>query len=161
MGRYALLALIASLTLMLGVCGIFLYKYANANLAQASLTADVEERNSTQSAKNARGGWMDNLAAIDKKDYILPTNEIFIEYGRPKNEPKRVSAYELVIDKNDVYSVFGLMQTLKGAAVDFTVVKDGVKSQIFLNTQDSKLLQHIIIKLRDYNINSSVREVKL
>ena len=66
-----------------------------------------------------------------------------------------------MIDKNDIYSMFCLMQTLRNSEVDFTVVRDGAKSQIFLNTQDSRLLQNIILQLRVYDIHSSVREVKL
>ena len=44
-----------------------------------------------------------------------------------------------MIDKNDIYSMFCLMQTLRNSEVDFTVVKDGTKSQIFLNTSRLKV----------------------
>ena len=160
MGRRTLLLVVVLLFVILGLVGIYLVKFASVNFSQISENNITNEQNITKSTADSEN-WINELATIKKKDYILPVNEIFIEYNRPKIEKPKITAYELMIDKNDVYSVFCLMQTLKGAAVDFTVVKDGVKSQIFLNTQDSKLLQHIIIKLRDYNINSSVREVKL
>lgn len=160
MGKRALFAIVVCLLFGLALGGVFLYKYASDEPVQISQATLSVEQNLTQSPQKS-GSWVDNLAAVSKKEYILPVNEIFIEYVQPKKEPPRTIAYELVIDKNDIYSLFCLMQTLRGTAVDFTVVKDGTKSQIFLNTQDSQLLQNIIIKLRTYDIHSSVREVRL
>lgn len=160
MGRRTLLLVVVLLFVMLGLVGVYLVKFASVNFSQ------IPEKNITNEqniSKNTAGSenWINELATIKKKDYVLPVNEIFIEYNRPKIEKPKITAYELMIDKNDIYSMFCLMQTLRNSEVDFTVVKDGAKSQIFLNTQDSKLLQNIILQLRVYDIHSSVREVKL
>lgn len=160
MGRRTLLLVVVLLFVILGLVGIYLVKFASVNFSQ------IPEKNITNEqniSKNTAGSenWINELATIKKKDYVLPVNEIFIEYNRPKIEKPKITAYELMIDKNDIYSMFCLMQTLRNSEVDFTVVKDGAKSQIFLNTQDSKLLQNIILQLRVYDIHSSVREVKL
>ncbi|MCD8213445.1 MAG: hypothetical protein LUC34_05300 [Campylobacter sp.] len=160
MGRHALLAVVILLLIMLGVVGVFLFRYANLN-SEPIFQASIESEQNFTDNKKEKSGWMSELAAIGKRDYILPVNEIFIEYNQPKPEKPKITAYELLIDKNDIYSMFCLMQTLKSVEVDFTVIKDGTKSQIFLNTQDSKLLQNIILQLRVYDIHSSVREVKL
>ncbi|MBE2984748.1 hypothetical protein CCAL9344_03145 [Campylobacter sp. RM9344] len=161
MGRNALFGVVIFLLLILGVCGFFLWRYANLNLAETPTQHFGQEDVSTQVQTQNNSGWMGELASIDKKDYALSANEIFIEYNKPKVQKSQITAYELIIDKNDIYSIFCLMQTLKNTFVDFTVIKDGVKSQIFLNTQDSKLLQNIILELKNYDIHSSVREVKL
>ena len=160
MGRRILLLVVVLLFVMLGLVGIYLVKFASVNFSQ---TAEKNMTNEQNTTKNTAGSenWINELATIKKKDYVLPVNEIFIEYNRPKIEKPKITAYELLIDKNDIYSMFCLMQTLRNSEVDFTVVKDGAKSQIFLNTQDSKLLQNIILQLRVYDIHSSVREVKL
>ena len=160
MGRRTLLLVVVLLFVILGLVGIYLVKFASVNFSQISENNITNEQNITKSTADSEN-WINELATIKKKDYILPVNEIFIEYNRPKIEKPKITAYELMIDKNDIYSMFCLMQTLRNSEVDFTVVRDGVKSQIFLNTQDSKLLQNIILQLRVYDIHSSVREVKL
>lgn len=160
MGRRTLLLVVVLLFVMLGLVGIYLVKFASVNFSQIPENNITNEQNITKNTASSEN-WINELATIKKKDYVLPVNEIFIEYNRPKIEKPKITAYELLIDKNDIYSMFCLMQTLRSSEVDFTVVKDGAKSQIFLNTQDSKLLQNIILQLRVYDIHSSVREVKL
>ncbi len=160
MGRRTLLLVVVLLFVILGLVGIYLVKFASVNFSQIPENNITNERNITKNTAGSEN-WINELATMKKKDYVLPVNEIFIEYNRPKIEKPKITAYELLIDKNDIYSMFCLMQTLRNSEVDFTVVKDGAKSQIFLNTQDSKLLQNIILQLRVYDIHSSVREVKL
>ena len=160
MGRRTLLLVVVLLFVILGLVGIYLVKFASVNFSQIPENNKTNEQNITKNTAGSEN-WINELATIKKKDYVLPVNEIFIEYNRPKIEKPKITAYELLIDKNDIYSMFCLMQTLRNSEVDFTVVKDGAKSQIFLNTQDSKLLQNIILQLRVYDIHSSVREVKL
>ncbi|WP_148788322.1 hypothetical protein [Campylobacter concisus] len=160
MGRRTLLLVVVLLFVMLGLVGIYLVKFASVNFSQTTEKNITSEQNITKNTAGSEN-WINELATIKKKDYVLPVNEIFIEYNRPKIEKPKITAYELLIDKNDIYSMFCLMQTLRNSEVDFTVVRDGAKSQIFLNTQDSRLLQNIILQLRVYDIHSSVREVKL
>ena len=160
MGRRILLLVVVLLFVILSLVGIYLVKFASVNFSQIPENNITNEQNISKNTAGSEN-WINELATIKKKDYVLPVNEIFIEYNRPKIEKPKITAYELMIDKNDIYSMFCLMQTLRNSEVDFTVVKDGAKSQIFLNTQDSKLLQNIILQLRVYDIHSSVREVKL
>ena len=160
MGRRTLLLVVVLLFVILGLVGVYLVKFASVNFSQTTEKNITNEQNITKNTAGSEN-WINELATIKKKDYVLPVNEIFIEYNRPKIEKPKITAYELMIDKNDIYSMFCLMQTLRNSEVDFTVVRDGAKSQIFLNTQDSKLLQNIILQLRVYDIHSSVREVKL
>ena len=160
MGRRTLLLVVVLLFVMLGLVGVYLVKFASVNFSQTTEKNITSEQNITKNTAGSEN-WINELATIKKKDYVLPVNVIFIEYNRPKIEKPKITAYELLIDKNDIYSMFCLMQTLRNSEVDFTVVRDGAKSQIFLNTQDSRLLQNIILQLRVYDIHSSVREVKL
>ena len=160
MGRRTFLLVVVLLFVMLGLVGVYLVKFASVNFSQTTEKNMTNEQNITKNTAGSEN-WINELATIKKKDYVLPVNEIFIEYNRPKIEKPKITAYELMIDKNDIYSMFCLMQTLRNSEVDFTVVRDGAKSQIFLNTQDSRLLQNIILQLRVYDIHSSVREVKL
>ena len=160
MGRRTLLLVVVLLFVILGLVGVYLVKFASVNFSQTTEKNITSEQNITKNTAGSEN-WINELATIKKKNYVLPVNEIFIEYNRPKIEKPKITAYELMIDKNDIYSMFCLMQTLRNSEVDFTVVRDGAKSQIFLNTQDSRLLQNIILQLRVYDIHSNVREVKL
>ena len=160
MGRRTLLLVVVLLFVILGLVGVYLVKFASVNFSQTTEKNITSEQNITKNTAGSEN-WINELATIKKKNYVLPVNEIFIEYNRPKIEKPKITAYELMIDKNDIYSMFCLMQTLRNSEVDFTVVRDGAKSQILLNTQDSRLLQNIILQLRVYDIHSSVREVKL
>ncbi|MBS6287320.1 MAG: hypothetical protein KH433_08040, partial [Campylobacter concisus] len=143
MGRRTLLSVVVLLFVILGLVGVYLVKFASVNFSQTTEKNITSEQNITKNTAGSEN-WINELATIKKKDYVLPVNEIFIEYNRPKIEKPKITAYELLIDKNDIYSMFCLMQTLRNSEVDFTVVRDGAKSQIFLNTQDSRLLQNII-----------------
>lgn len=160
MSRHTLLSVIGFLVLSISILGGYLYKYANTNLEE--IPKDIKSDNAlglTQDSSE-KIGWLDKLANADKKEYALPVNEIYIEYARPLKLNIK-TAYQLLVDKNDGYSMFCIMQTLKNTNVDFTIVKDSVKSQIFLNTNDSELLQSVITQLKAYDIQTSVVEVKI
>ncbi|KEA45583.1 hypothetical protein CR66_07070 [Campylobacter mucosalis] len=160
MGKNTLLAVVLLLLILVGISGVYLYKFANSDTASLSNDTTTTYQSKENLTKEQQTSWVKDLAGLGKKEYVLPVNEIFIHYKRKNKEPQK-TAYQLFIDKNDVYSMFCLTQTLKDSNVDFTIIKDGVKSQIFLNTQDSELLQKIILKLRKYDIDTSVTEVKI
>ncbi|MDL0088276.1 hypothetical protein [Campylobacter gastrosuis] len=159
MSRHTLLAIVSVLLILVFSLGIYLYKYANANLAEIKQDTQSEQ-NLAKQEPNAQNTWLNKLATTSKKEYVLPVNEIYIEYARPL-KTKTKTAYQLIVDKNDAYSLFCITQTLRSIEVDFTLVKDGVKSQIFLNTNDSALLQSVITKLGNFDIKTSVKEVKI
>lgn len=159
MKKYTLLVVVALLLLMLGVIAVALFKFANQTNPEPLLTENFTE-NLNETNVNQNKSWMRELASVAKKDYSLAANEIYIEYARPIKEQSK-TAYQLNINKNDIYSMFCVTQTLRNANVDFMVVKDGVQSLIFLNTTDSEILSKIITELRNFNIQSNVTEVRL
>ncbi|WP_230056685.1 hypothetical protein [Campylobacter suis] len=149
------------LLLLVGVLGVYLYKFANAHQTVIAYAQPEALDNATIQSASTNDGWISQLANITKQDFSLAVNEIYIEYKRPNKNASLKTAFELFVDKNDIYSMFCLTQTLKNTNVNFTIVKDGVKSKIFLNTQDSEVLQRIILELKTYDIHSSVTEVKI
>ena len=66
-----------------------------------------------------------------------------------------------MIDKNDIYSMFCLTQTLKNIPVDFSVVKENSQNLIYINTQDGGVLDRVINELKAYDIRSTFKEIKL
>lgn len=137
-----------------------LWRYANANLAQGDLSGETLQQTEIKNENKQVNLWVNELANLPQKEYILATNEIFIEF-KDKAIPKTKSVYQLIIDKDDIYSMFCLAQTLKGISVDFTVVKQNSTNLIYLNTQDQNVLNHVINELKTYDIHSSIKEIKL
>lgn len=161
MGRHALLAIITILLISLGACGFMLYRYASAGAFEVARDFDDETGFDKAQDTNSSAGWVGQLANVKKPNFTLPVNEIFIEFKRETKAQKAKEAYLLLIDKNDIYSLFCVREVLGGTGVDFTIVKDALKSQIYLNTKDNKLLERIINELKNYDIHSKVKEVRL
>jgi len=161
MKRYLLWGAIAFLLIFVCVCGALLYKYADVNLkepAPAGLKVSQAKEESNSTAGPA--SWVGEMANLVPKKYALASNEIHVEF---KDDSKAVikTAYQLMIDKNDIYSMFCLTQTLKNIPVDFSVVKENSQNLIYINTQDGGVLDRVINELKAYDIRSTFKEIKL
>ncbi len=137
-----------------------LWRYANANLAQGDLGNETIQQTEIKNENKQVNLWVNELANLPQKEYILATNEIFIEF-KDKAIPKTKSVYQLIIDKDDIYSMFCLSQTLDSVSVDFSIVKQNSTNLIYLNTQDKDVLNRIINELKTYDIHSSIKEIRL
>lgn len=149
--------------LLMFVCfsGFFLWRYANSNLAQ-NISYEQNFANEVESNESkVADSWVSDLANLTPKEYILATNEIFIEFKNEAKNPKSKSVYQLLIDKNDIYSMFCLSQTLKNISVDFSVIKENSKNLIYIDTQDKNILDRVVDELKAYDIHSRIMEVKL
>ena len=161
MKRYLLWGAIAFLLIFVCVCGALLYKYADVNLkepapAELKISQNNKESNLTASPES----WVGEMANLTPKKYALASNEIYVEF---KDESKAAikTAYQLMIDKNDIYSMFCLTQILKNIPVDFSVVKENSQNLIYINTQDNGVLDRVINELKAYDIRSTFKEIKL
>lgn len=161
MKRYLLWSAMAFVLIFVCICGALLYKYADVILkvtvpAELKISQNNKESNLTASPAS----WVGEMANLTPKKYALASNEIFIEF---KDNSKTVikTAYQLMIDKNDIYSMFCLTQTLKNIPVDFSVVKENSQNLIYINTQDNGILDRVINELKAYEIRSTFKEIKL
>ena len=75
---------------------------------------------------------------------------------RPKNK-----YYQLSIDKNDVYSMFCLKQTLNSYQIKYALTHTRESTDIFLETDKQALVDEIIARLKHYEINAKFTEVWL
>lgn len=161
MGRHALLAVIVFLIVCIGFFGLNLYNYANSSpIATPNQNEQPEAKQDGSFDQNPQEKWIESLAKASKREYYLPVNEIYIEYKRPLNL-KTQTAYQLTLDKNDAYSMFCVTQSLRNLNIDFTIIKDQTNSLVFLNSSDSAVLQNVINELKNYEIKTSVMEVKI
>ena len=76
MGRRTLLLVVVLLFVILGLVGIYLVKFASVNFSQIPENNITNEQNITKNTAVSEN-WINELAAIKKKDYVLPVNEIF------------------------------------------------------------------------------------
>lgn len=151
----------AFLLIFVCVCGALLYKYADVNLKEpAPAGLKVSQNNKESNLTVGPVSWVVEMANLAPKKYALASNEIYVEF---KDESKAVikTAYQLIIDKNDIYSMFCLTQTLKNIPVDFSVVKENSQNLIYINTQDGGVLDRVINELKAYDIRSTFKEIKL
>lgn len=161
MKRHLLASVIVCLLAFVCLCGFFLWRYANANLAQGiPQKQDIIKEVESNGSKN-EVSWVNKLANLTPKEYILAANEIFIEFKNSEKDNFKKRVYQLIIDKNDIYSMLCLSQTLKNISVDFSVIKENSKNLIYINTQDVSILNRVIDDLKTYDIHSQIMEVKL
>ena len=161
MKRYLFWGAISFLLIFVCVCGALLYKYADVNLKEpVPAELQISQNNKEQNLTTGPTSWVGEMANLAPKKYALASNEIYIEF---KDESKAVVkiAYQLVIDKNDIYSMFCLTQTLKNIPVDFSVVKENSQNLIYINTRDNGVLDRVINELKAYDIRSTFKEIKL
>ncbi|MDO5045517.1 hypothetical protein [Campylobacter sp.] len=160
MKRHLFAFVVLCLLVFVCISGFMLWDYANSNLAQVMHDENhVEKTERIDDGKKANL-WVNELANLPQKEYILATNEIFIEF-KDKISSKSGSIYQLIIDKDDIYSMFCLTQTLKNILVDFSIVRQNSTNLIYLNTQDKDVLNHVINELKTYDIHSNIKEIKL
>lgn len=160
MKRHLFAIAVGGLLVFVLVSLVMLYKFATQNLAQGAPQVQISSADQTNVEKNDTDSWIKSLASIPQRQYVLAANEIFIEF---KNEIKTASKIvnQLIIDKNDIYSMFCLSQILDQIPVDFSVTKQNSQNLIYINTQDKNVLKRIADELKTYNIHSTFKEIKL
>lgn len=112
-------------------------------------------------AQNSKA-WQDRFLSIKTKNYS-PAVENFsmvFDVDTTALQPKS-KFYQLIIDKNDIYSVFCLKQTLNSFDVKYSLTRSKDEAEIFLDTDNKLILEAIQKALTVYNINTQVKEIWL
>jgi len=159
MKRHLFAIAVAVLLVFVLVCVVLLYRFATYNLAQVSPVLEMEQNKQVEE-KKVGGSWVKDLAKLPPREYVLATNEIFMEFkSEIKKQSKVVS--QLIINKNDIYSVFCLSQTLNKFTVNFSIIKQNSGNLIYIDTQDKSILKRIVDELKMYDIHSTFKEIRL
>ena len=69
--------------------------------------------------------------------------------------------YQLIINKNSIYSMFCLKQVLNSFDVKYFLLRSGKNQEIFLDTNNKNLLENKVKELKKYNISTQVQEIWL
>lgn len=106
--------------------------------------------------------WRDRMSALSLKDYSPAVSEFYLSFPVEQLiERKKRRVFELKIDQNSFYSRFCLVQTLNSFQIQYKLSQNINGTQIFLDTDNKKLLASIISKLATFKIYTKVNELWL
>lgn len=143
------------------VAGVFigLFSFANDETAQA-VQYDPPKKQTTP-GKIIVKSWADKMAKTSSRDFFLPVNELFIQLDLRDAELPKERFFQLLIDRTDRYSQFCIVQTLSSYSLPYVFVKDKEEHSIYVNTKTKDELEQVVKKLKEYDIESTIKEVWL
>ncbi len=101
------------------------------------------------------------MAQVSTREYHFPVNELFIKLQPQQAKPIKKQVYQLVIEQSDKYSQFCIVQTLNSFSFPFTLIRDKAENRIYVQAQNPQNLNAVVEKLKEYSIESSVKEAWL
>lgn len=161
--KYLTISILSVLFLsLLIVVLILIYKFkANSNfIPEIVHNANIEKDNKQNNNKNFT--WQEELAKWPSKNFTPAAEQFNFYIDVDTSDLKEKSKYyQLIIDKNDIYSVFCLKQTLKSFDVKYFLLKSSGSPEIFLDTGNKEFIDEIIKELKKYKINAQAKEIWL
>lgn len=156
--------------LFFGFLGSVMYIVVNATKGEIKANLQYPQRDTNNEALLAENDadekkeptWQERLSLMKPKDYTPAAERFSMSFGvdtsmfRPKSK-----YYQLSIDKNDVYSLFCLKQTLNSYQIKYALTRTSEVTEIFLETDKQALIEDIIVRLKTYEINAKFEEVWL
>ncbi|MBE0494969.1 MAG: hypothetical protein IBX45_01025 [Campylobacterales bacterium] len=159
MRKRILLSSFVLLSLFLAAVFIALIRFANQTTAQVAAVAPSEKQ--TPQPARQGGSWAQKMAQAAALDYHFPVNELFIKLELEEAKPPKEHIFQLVIERSDLYSHFCIMQTLQAFPFSYSVVKDRQGNVIYVNAQGKEMLDAVVKRLKEYDIESIVKEAWL
>lgn len=147
------------LSLFLVIVFIALVRFANQTTARAVAVTPSEKQ--TPQPMIQASSWAQKMAQAASLDYHFPVNELFIKLELQEAKPPKEHIFQLVIERSDLYSHFCIMQTLQTFPFAYSVVKDRQGNVIYVNAQQKEMLQGVVERLKEYDIESIVKEAWL
>ncbi|EAH6259871.1 hypothetical protein HL733_000230 [Campylobacter upsaliensis] len=160
MKKYALIGILSVLTLILLIV-IFVLLW-NFKSDSDFFPQFIKENNTTKAVLDKTKTWQQELAMWPVKDFTPAAEQFRLYFDADTSELKEKNKYyQLIINKYDIYSMFCLRQTLDSFKVKYFLLKSIESSEIFLDTDNQKLIEEIIKELKKYKINTQAKEIWL
>lgn len=105
--------------------------------------------------------WTQELANSTESKFSFPVNELYMQIDLKSYIPPKVKSFRLVVDRADRYSLFCIVQTLSSMDLPFVVDKKNNIPIIHVSSKTESSLKKIVLKLKDYDIESKIIEVWL
>lgn len=162
MKQYSFFAVLASLFVLLVGTLIYVFTMGGGDLQNFANIEQTDDSIQIRKADSKLPTWQSDLANLNTRDYA-PAAEFFTMHFNPDTsalQPKS-KYYQLIIDKNDIYSLFCLKQTLNFFEVKYSLTHNGEETEIFLDTDNKTLLEEIKKRLLVYDIHTQTKEIWL
>ncbi|EAH5903327.1 hypothetical protein BXA09_03610 [Campylobacter upsaliensis] len=160
MKKYALIGILSVLTLILLIV-VFVLLW-NFKSDSDFFPQFIKENNTTKAVLDKTKTWQQELAMWPVKDFTPAAEQFRLYFDADTSELKEKNKYyQLIINKYDIYSMFCLRQTLDSFKVKYFLLKSIESPEIFLDTDNQKLIEEIIIELKKYKINTQAKEIWL
>lgn len=160
MKKYALIGILSVLTLILLIV-VFVLLW-NFKSDSDFFPQFIKENNTTKAILDKTKTWQQELAMWPVKDFTPAAEQFRLYFDADTSELKEKNKYyQLIINKYDIYSMFCLRQTLDSFKVKYFLLKSIESPEIFLDTDNQKLIEEIIIELKKYKINTQAKEIWL
>ncbi|MDL0101684.1 hypothetical protein [Campylobacter felis] len=160
MKKYALIGILSVLTLILLIV-IFVLLW-NFKSDSDFFPQFIKENNTTKAVLDKTKTWQQELAMWPVKDFTPAAEQFRLYFDADTSELKEKNKYyQLIINKYDIYSMFCLRQTLDSFKVKYFLLKSIESLEIFLDTDNQKLIEEIINELKKYKINTQAKEIWL
>lgn len=162
MKKYILIGILSFLVLiLLAVVFYLLWKFNEHSNELPQFAADNDNNRSVM-IENKELTWQEELAQWPTQDFVPAAERFSLHFDVDTSELKEKNKYfQLVIDKYDVYSMFCLRQILNSFNVKYFLLKSGESPEIFLDTENKKLIENIIEELKKYKIHTEAKEIWL
>ncbi|EOE5691793.1 hypothetical protein ACKJV2_000187 [Campylobacter upsaliensis] len=160
MKKYALIGILSVLTLILLIV-IFVLLW-NFKSDSDFFPQFIKENNTTKAVLDKTKTWQQELAMWPVKDFTPAAEQFRLYFDADTSELKEKNKYyQLIINRYDIYSMFCLRQTLDSFKVKYFLLKSIESPEIFLDTDNQKLIEEIIKELKKYKINTQAKEIWL
>ncbi|EAK7234619.1 hypothetical protein CCP93_01465 [Campylobacter upsaliensis] len=160
MKKYALIGILSVLTLILLIV-IFVLLW-NFKSDSDFFPQFIKENNTTKAVLDKTKTWQQELAMWPVKDFTPAAEQFRLYFDADTSELKEKNKYyQLIINKYDIYSMFCLRQMLDSFKVKYFLLKSIESPEIFLDTDNQKLIEEIIKELKKYKINTQAKEIWL
>ncbi|WP_297192067.1 hypothetical protein [uncultured Campylobacter sp.] len=163
MKRYAFFSVLLFLFLLLfsSIVYVFYVSRLEVPVFQSIFDENTDE-NTSQVVLRKLNTWQDKFLSIKPKDYspAVETFSMLFDVDTSALQEKS-KFYQLIIDKNDIYSLFCLKQTLNSFDIKYSIIRNLDGTDIFLDTDNKILLEQIQKALLVYDINTQLKEIWL
>ncbi|AJC88113.1 hypothetical protein CINS5915_04330 [Campylobacter insulaenigrae] len=159
MKKYALYGILSFLSLILLIAFIFMVKYVNIKDLHISQNVKYSFDDIKREIPQT---WQDKFSNLKINDYYPAANEFYMSFNMDDSAAKpKQKFYILDVNKNDVYSMFCLKQTLQAFLIKYTLIQSKNEVVIYLDTDNKQVLKNLIERLKFYDINANLKEAWL
>lgn len=139
---------------------VYLFAVKSSIAGTVEISKAIDENIEVIKNKLTNNSWYWKLADNNRDDFFPISNELYIHFDlQDSGNLSKKKFYKLNIDKNDIYSLFCVKQTINNLNLKYFLINNKKTSQIVLDTSNISLLHYLVDNLKNYNINSNFEEI--